>query len=98
MQFEPDTQNASSTRAMNRPCVERSGRAHHHDKELTSDDRLCMFAQALLCLSPAQMQEMYAVFNAWKEKFQANILDIGGKLNRGGKIVTESGVTDGPFI
>jgi hypothetical protein len=48
--------------------------------------------------SPAQMQEMFAVFNAWREKFQANILDMGGKLKPGGKIVTASGVTDGPFI
>jgi hypothetical protein len=48
--------------------------------------------------SPAQMQEMYAVFGAWKEKFKANILDMGGKLTPGGKIVTASGVTDGPFI
>ena len=29
--------------------------------------------------SPAQMQEMYAAFNVWKEKFKANILDMGGK-------------------
>jgi hypothetical protein len=48
--------------------------------------------------SPAQMQEMFAAFSAWKEKFQANILDMGGKLKPGGKIVTASGVTDGPFI
>jgi hypothetical protein len=44
------------------------------------------------------MQEMYAVFNAWKEKFKANILDMGGKLTPGGKILTASGVTDGPFV
>ena len=25
--------------------------------------------------SPAQMEEMYAKFNAWKEKFQDNIVD-----------------------
>ena len=48
--------------------------------------------------SPAQMQEMYAAFSAWKEKFKANILDMGGKLKPGGKIVTASGVTDGPFV
>jgi hypothetical protein len=48
--------------------------------------------------SPAQMQEMYAVFNAWKEKFKANIVDMGGKLKPGGKIVTASDVTDGPFV
>jgi hypothetical protein len=44
------------------------------------------------------MQEMYAAFNAWKEKFKDNIVDMGGKLKPRGKIVTASGVTDGPFI
>ena len=48
--------------------------------------------------SPAQMQQMYAAFNAWKEKFKANIVDMGGKLKPGGQIVTRSGVTDGPMI
>lgn len=48
--------------------------------------------------SPAQMQDMYAAFNAWKEKFKDNILDMGGKLMPGGKIVTTSGATDGPFV
>ena len=48
--------------------------------------------------SPAQMQEMYAVWNAWKEKFKANVLDMGGKLKPGGKSLTTSGVTDGPFV
>jgi len=47
--------------------------------------------------SPAQMQEMYVAFNIWKEKFKGNIVDMGGKLKAGGKILTESGVTDGPF-
>jgi hypothetical protein len=44
------------------------------------------------------MQEMYAVFNAWKEKFKENIVDMGGQLKPGGKIVTGSGATDGPFV
>jgi hypothetical protein len=48
--------------------------------------------------SPAQMQAMFAAFNAWKDKFKANILDMGGKLKSAGKIVTASGVTDGPSI
>ena len=48
--------------------------------------------------SPAQMQEMYAAFNAWKEKFKANIVDMGDKLKPGGKLVTASGVTDGAFV
>lgn len=48
--------------------------------------------------SPAQMQEMFAAFNAWKEKFKSQILDMGGKLRSGGRILTPSGVTDGPFV
>src|SRR5262245_43546907 len=47
--------------------------------------------------SPAQMEQMYAKFNAWKEKFRENIADLGGQLG-GGKIVTSEGVTDGPFV
>ena len=47
--------------------------------------------------SPAQMDQMYAQFNAWKEKFQDNIVDMGGKLG-GGKIVTADGVSDRPFV
>ena len=39
----------------------------------------------------------YAKFNAWKEKFQENIVDMGGQL-KGGKFVTSEGVTDGPFV
>ena len=48
--------------------------------------------------SPAQMQEMYAKFSAWKEKFKDNIADMGGKLKSGGKTATGSGVTDGPLV
>ena len=48
--------------------------------------------------SPAQMQQMHAAFNAWKEKFKANILDMGDKLKPGGKVVSPAGVTDGPFV
>jgi hypothetical protein len=47
--------------------------------------------------SPAQMQEMYAAFNAWKDKFKASIVDMGGKLKPGGRVLTASGITDGPF-
>lgn len=48
--------------------------------------------------SAAQLQDMYTAFHAWKEKFKANIVDLGAKLKPGGKIVTASGVTDGPFV
>lgn len=47
--------------------------------------------------SPAQMDQMYAKFHAWKEKFQDNIVDMGGQL-AGGTVVTPDGTTDGPFV
>jgi len=48
--------------------------------------------------SAAQMQEMFASFNAWKDKYKDNILDMGGKLMPGGKVLSAAGVTDGPFV
>lgn len=47
--------------------------------------------------STEQMQEIYAAFRAWSAKYKASIVDMGGKLKPGGKTVTSSGVTDGPF-
>ncbi len=47
--------------------------------------------------SAAQMEEMMAKFNAWREKYQDAIVDMGGPLKRGGTIVTSEGATDGPF-
>ena len=48
--------------------------------------------------SPTQMQEMYAAFNAWREKFKDNIVEMGGRLAPGGKVLTVSGTIDGPLI
>src|SRR6266852_8241356 len=48
--------------------------------------------------SPEQMQAMFAKWNAWKEKFKDNIVDWGDKLKSDGKIVSTSGVNDGPFV
>ena len=48
--------------------------------------------------SPADMEKMFAVFNAWREKYQANLVDMGGKLNEGGTVVSAEGATDGPFV
>lgn len=48
--------------------------------------------------SPAQMEQMYAQFNAWREKFRDNIVDLGGRLKAGGKIVTSEGEVDGPSV
>src|SRR5438132_1311402 len=47
--------------------------------------------------SPAQMQAMYAKFNAWREKFQKNLTDMGGRLGAG-KLVTPQPAPDGPLV
>jgi hypothetical protein len=47
--------------------------------------------------SPSEMQAMYEKFNAWREKFQGNLSDLGGRLGRG-RIVTNEPPPDGPFI
>ena len=47
--------------------------------------------------SPAQMQAMYAKFNDWREKFQQNLTDPGGRLG-GGRIVTTEPAPDGPLV
>ncbi|HET9959168.1 MAG TPA: YciI family protein [Polyangiaceae bacterium] len=46
--------------------------------------------------SPAQMQEMYEKFNAWREKFQNNLVDLGGRLGEG-RLVSPEPAPDGPF-
>ncbi|HKW40034.1 MAG TPA: YciI family protein, partial [Gemmatimonadales bacterium] len=33
----------------------------------------------------------------WQKKFKAEIVDMGGRLKGGGRVVRSSGVTDGPF-
>jgi hypothetical protein len=48
--------------------------------------------------SAAELEEMYAALHEWKETFKANIVDMGAKLQSSGRIVTSSGVTDGPFV
>jgi hypothetical protein len=47
--------------------------------------------------SPAQMQAMYAKFNDWREKFQASLTDLGGRLGAG-RLVTTLPPPDGPFV
>jgi len=47
--------------------------------------------------SPSEMQAMYAKFNAWREEFSDQLVDLGGKLGDG-RLVTEEPVTDGPFV
>jgi hypothetical protein len=47
--------------------------------------------------SPAQMQAMYAQFNEWRERFQDNLVDLGGKLGAG-RIATAEPAPDGPLV
>ena len=47
--------------------------------------------------SPAQMQAMYAKFNEWRERFQNNLIDLGGKLGAG-RLAAPEPPPDGPLI
>jgi hypothetical protein len=48
--------------------------------------------------SPEQMQQMFAAYKTWMEKFKDDILDLGDKLKSDGRVVSASGVADGPFV
>lgn len=47
--------------------------------------------------SPAQMQAMYEKFNAWRERFKENLVDLGGRLGKG-KVALPTPPPDGPFV
>lgn len=47
--------------------------------------------------SPSQMEAMYAQFNEWRQKFQSQLTDLGGRLGKG-QLVTSGPVTDGPLV
>lgn len=47
--------------------------------------------------SPAEMQAMYAKFNEWREKFQVNLVDLGGRLGEG-RVEMHATAADGPFV
>ena len=48
--------------------------------------------------SPAEMQEAMAHWNAWKTKFDTEIVDMGDGLTKVGAVCRADGVTDGPYI
>jgi hypothetical protein len=47
--------------------------------------------------SRADMQAMYAKFEAWRQKYQSNLVDLGGKLGAS-KLEAELQASDGPYI
>ncbi len=48
--------------------------------------------------SPAEMQQLFAQWTAWKEKFATEILDVGDGLQPAGKVVRAKSTNDGPFV
>src|SRR5687768_14611000 len=47
--------------------------------------------------SPAEMQAMYEKFNAWREKFKDNLVDLGGRLGKSKSALPEP-LPDGPLV
>ncbi len=47
--------------------------------------------------TPEQMQEMYAEFGAWQQKFKDKLTDMGGKLGAG-RFVNAEGISLDSFI
>jgi hypothetical protein len=47
--------------------------------------------------SPAEMQAMYSKFNEWRERFQENLVDLGGRLGAG-RVVSAQRAPDGPLV
>jgi hypothetical protein len=66
-------------------------------KYLCLQRNLTREAQASGKPSPAEMQAMYAKFNEWREKFQQNLTDLGGRLGAG-RLVTSQPAPDGPLV
>ena len=46
--------------------------------------------------SPEKMQKMMLNFKTWQDKYQSQIVDMGGPLAGGSKVVTSDSVTEGP--
>ena len=46
--------------------------------------------------SPSEMQAMYEQFNAWRERFQQNLSDLGGRLGAGQLVTAHP--PDGPLV
>jgi hypothetical protein len=48
--------------------------------------------------SPQQMQAMMDAWNGWKNRFKANIVDVGDGLKTTGKVLRDGVLSDGPFV
>lgn len=48
--------------------------------------------------SPEAMQKMIEGYRAWMDSFSDQIVDPGAKLKGEGRVLSASGVADGPFV
>lgn len=48
--------------------------------------------------SPSDMEQMFAKYKQWQDKFADNIADMGNKLGDVASVVNQDGVSDGPFV
>jgi hypothetical protein len=48
--------------------------------------------------SPEEMQQIFAVWTAWKDQFKDEIIDLGDALKPGGKVVRQGSTIDGPYL
>ena len=47
--------------------------------------------------TPAEMQAMYGAFNAWREQFKDQLVDLGGRLGAS-RLATPEPAPDGPLV
>lgn len=48
--------------------------------------------------SPEAMQAMMEKHRAWMDEYADQIVDPGARLASGGRVLTDDGVVDGPFV
>jgi len=47
--------------------------------------------------TPEKMKQMMLNFKTWQDKYQDRIIDMGGPLAGGSKVVTSDSINEGPF-
>jgi len=48
--------------------------------------------------SPEAMQKMFAAFKEWMKTHEDEIVDFGDKLVPGGRVLSDGGVAEGPWV
>lgn len=55
-------------------------------------------AATLITMTPEEMQTTMKKWDAWKQKFKDNVLDMGDGLKPSGRVLKAGVVTDGPYV